>query len=995
MSGAADRALWSGLATLLVLGLCAPQASGQALPRVSMVLTLTNPSSAGGTAITENGSVTVTATMDKAATNTVTVTIAVTPHNQFATDFATTDDFTVSENKELTFAAGDTSSTGVVTISAVDDGGIKKRQRRIRVTITPSSNAVTAPFGHQSSFQDFYIIDDDPSPTKSVVVTPTRVSEQGGQATVTAVLSHATDFGNVLLDVETELLPAGSPDRAEETDFAMSDNVRLVIPKGETESTGTVTITAADNDVTEPPLKRLQVYVHNVDRTNVQTEPGLYSLSVDLVIQDDDTPPQDDDTPPQDDDTPPQDDDTNGAPAFHASEYAFELRENIDGSRQPVDLGAVAASDPDGDEVTYELAVGDRGRFAVGRRDGMVRYVGPGEYFESEPNRYRLSVRARDPHGAAVTARVVVTIVNVNELPEAKDDEAVTDEDQAVTVDVLANDTDPDGDRLRVESVSAAGHGTTAVVEGGVRYAPEANYHGMDRFSYVVSDGNGATATAAVEVTVVPVNDAPVAVGVMADQALDEGGEETTVELEPFFEDIDGDALTYGARSSDPSVAAAMVSGAVLTLTPIEYGSAAVTVTAEDAGGLTATQTFAVGVSDRLVRGVLFDTLAALARSHLASARMTLGRRLRAGAREESRLTVMGRQVPLGAAAARATAEQMLAGWLSSATWTGTSTHGRPGSYGPAGVRPALWALPGGGPGEPATGRPAPVGMPSVSAGGLYALEDSEAVRTRCCTAVHSSWRWAAMRTSGTPAGEGWRCGVKATSRLSAAPLRCSGTTPATTATCEPPTWAWMRRCRSAGWQVWRWRVAAAGVTGRWAPSAGGCGRVSRCCTRTYSGRMGRWPCRRWQAVGGATRTTCGRRPVGWALPNSVSVSDWSRCGAGSDRRAAVRRSRCGPTPRGPSFGPARAASLSTVSRRRSISSGSAWRCRDRSGLLDYRCSRSARRTCGATAGQAREGRVWRWQSGCGPKAASSVSMRRAGRWRCIPRPATGSGARE
>ncbi|MYN66568.1 MAG: hypothetical protein F4X11_16310 [Acidobacteria bacterium] len=89
---------------------------------------------------------------------------------------------------------------------------------------------------------------------------------------------------------------------------------------------------------------------------------------------------------------------TNQPPEFESTRYAFKLRENVDGSRKPVDLGAVAASDADGDEVSYGLAVGDRLRFTVGRRDGMVRDAGP-------------------------------TIVNVNEPPEAEDDEAATDED--------------------------------------------------------------------------------------------------------------------------------------------------------------------------------------------------------------------------------------------------------------------------------------------------------------------------------------------------------------------------------------------------------------------------------------------------------------------------------------------------------------------------------------------------------------------------------------
>ena len=165
--------------------------------------------------------------------------------------------------------------------------------------------------------------------------------------------------------------------------------------------------------------------------------------------------------------------------------------------------------------------------------------------------------------------------------------------------------------------------------------------------------------------TVLSVNDAPVAVGVLPDQVLDEGGGPVTVDLNPFFDDVDGDTLTLRALSSDTAVATVMITGAILTLTPVSYGAASVTVMAEDPDGLTARQTFGVGVSDRLVRAVLGDTLAAMGRGHLASARMTLGRRVTAGAGEQSRLTVMGQSVPLGRrAAARTAVEQIAASWL-------------------------------------------------------------------------------------------------------------------------------------------------------------------------------------------------------------------------------------------------------------------------------------------------------------------------------------------
>ena len=339
----------------------------------------------------------------------------------------------------------------------------------------------------------------------------------------------------------------------------------------------------------------------------------------------------------------------NRAPAFGQRSYGFELPENVDGRERPADLGRVAAADLDGDPLTYEIVSGDRQRFAVGPRSGAVRYVGPGEDFETEPNRFELVVRAQDGFGGEARAVVAVEVTDVNEAPEAADDRVVTPEDRAVTVDVLANDTDPEGDRLRVRSVTAASHGAVRLVSGGVvMYTPEADFNGADSFTYVASDGRGLRDTATVEVTVLPVNDAPTAVGRVPDQTLDEGGGPVQVDLSPYFGDVDGDALTYAARSNDTGVVLASAAGAVLTLTPVLYGTATVKVAAWDPAGLAATQSVRVGVSDRPQRAVLGNVLAATARGHLASIRAALGRRMAVGPCEASRLAVMGRSVPLG-----------------------------------------------------------------------------------------------------------------------------------------------------------------------------------------------------------------------------------------------------------------------------------------------------------------------------------------------------------
>ena len=353
----------------------------------------------------------------------------------------------------------------------------------------------------------------------------------------------------------------------------------------------------------------------------------------------------------------------NRGPSFGQPVYRFTLQENLDGVRRPVDLGRLAASDPDGDALSYELVSGDGTRFEVNARDGMVRYVGPGEDYEGEPRQYESSVRVRDAPGAEADARVVVMIAGMNEQPAAADDEVQTNEDETVAVNVLANDSDPDGGPLHIAGVTAPAHGTAAVAaDGGVIYVPAENFHGTDRFTYTASDGDGLMDSAAVTVTVSPVNDAPAAVGTMPEQALDEGGNPVSLDLSPYFSDVDGGALSYRAESFDTDVVTVEVLGSQLTLTPVVYGTAAVSVTAEDADGLKATQTFAAGVDDRLVRGVLGNALAAMAHSHLSSARMTLGRRAASGVGEQSLLTVAGRRIPLDKAGWRRIVDRVAAG---------------------------------------------------------------------------------------------------------------------------------------------------------------------------------------------------------------------------------------------------------------------------------------------------------------------------------------------
>ena len=124
---------------------------------------------------------------------------------------------------------------------------------------------------------------------------------------------------------------------------------------------------------------------------------------------------------------------------------------------------------------------------------------------------YGFWIRARNTVGAS-DASDPVTATPVNTTPTAVDDATTTAEGTAVDIDVVANDTDLEGDTLQVTSVTMPSNGTAVIKPGSattITYTPNSSFHGSDSFTYVASDGNGGTDTGTVTVTVTAVDDEP------------------------------------------------------------------------------------------------------------------------------------------------------------------------------------------------------------------------------------------------------------------------------------------------------------------------------------------------------------------------------------------------------------------------------------------------------------------------------------------------------
>ena len=118
-----------------------------------------------------------------------------------------------------------------------------------------------------------------------------------------------------------------------------------------------------------------------------------------------------------------------------------------------------------------------------------------------------VTITATDGDGASSATTFALTVLNVP--PVANDDADTTEEDTAVTISVLSNDTDVGFDSLSVSSSTNGSNGAVSCTTTSCTYTPIANFNGTDSFTYVVSDEDDATDVGEVVITVTPVNDAP------------------------------------------------------------------------------------------------------------------------------------------------------------------------------------------------------------------------------------------------------------------------------------------------------------------------------------------------------------------------------------------------------------------------------------------------------------------------------------------------------
>ena len=254
-------------------------------------------------------------------------------------------------------------------------------------------------------------------------------------------------------------------------------------------------------------------------------------------------------------------------------------------------------NDPNGDMLNYSVASSNTSTATVSVAGATITVSGVA------PGDASVTVTATDVGGLQGQQSFSVMVPNRAPRAQGTIPARTVAVGQNATVNLSLYFAEPDGEALRYSAMAADPTVATTSVSGSV-LTVAAIAKGTTDVVVIATDPGGLTATQGFQV-IVP-NRAPEVVDDIPGQMV-QAGETLSVDVSDYFTDPDGDLLTYEAASSDPATAGVMVDGQTVEVAGLSRGEAAITVTAGDPDGLTASQVFQVVVPNRApeVAGVI------------------------------------------------------------------------------------------------------------------------------------------------------------------------------------------------------------------------------------------------------------------------------------------------------------------------------------------------------------------------------------------------------
>ncbi|AZN37284.1 retention module-containing protein [Iodobacter ciconiae] len=245
-------------------------------------------------------------------------------------------------------------------------------------------------------------------------------------------------------------------------------------------------------------------------------------------------------------------------------------------------------TDPDGDPLTFSAKDQPAHGTVTVNPDGSYVYTPATDYNGKDS----FTVTVDDGKGGTTLVTVDVTVDPVNDAPVGTNQTVVTPEDTPINGQLVA--TDKDGDPLTFSAKDQPAHGTVTVnPDGSYVYTPATDYNGKDSFTVTVDDGKGGTTLVTVDVTVDPVNDAPVGTNQTVVTP-----EDTPINGQLVATDKDGDPLTFSAKDQPAHGTVTVNPDGSYVYTPAtDYnGKDSFTVTVDDGKGGTTLVTVDVAV---------------------------------------------------------------------------------------------------------------------------------------------------------------------------------------------------------------------------------------------------------------------------------------------------------------------------------------------------------------------------------------------------------------